>query len=495
MVLTVCIGASGSGKTTFLEDVFKVNKCVYIRQYHNIRPFIVVNKIPNFDPSALPFWNLYEEENVNVVVELLVTQKQQHTINNKPLTNTSQHNQDLLICLDEPFAGVTDDFVPYLKNRLSSMSQNHNVLLVTNDHVQAMKEMAKNSIVVSAIDRSFVSVNDMDKVNREVALNAVSNGNDYVHENSKDDQRFFFEVEVFSLAGGLGAVAGFTVFAMTMLIVSYWDSREGSEALVLVGVQIVAFFCINPYLIALADWRTYMTEESEALLHASVNYNKAMKSTLTLIVLLVISIVAFGVINLCMSVNTMAPAKYFVHMLFDSASLTFPFICVGLYTDLPLQVVQIIASLPFLCMIFFSTTFSPGAGLDGVKFLRFLFARFYFWCDLPAFQDLMEDCPDEGMLVPYTVMSGCLGLFLFLCLQLFLTFKAQRTASVGNAKRVEMENSVEFQQLQMKLFGAQLIKNPSHKKGGENGFKVVTPKGGKDKEGFALVATTGDEHL
>ena len=134
----------------------------------------------------------------------------------------------------------------------------------------------------------------------------------------------------------------------------------------------------------------------------------------------------------------MASGKYFVHMLFDSASLTFPFICVGLYTDLPLQVVQIIASLPFLCMIFFSTTFSPGAGLDGVKFLRFLFARFYFWCDLPAFQDLMEDCPDEGMLVPYSVMSGCLGLFLFLCLQVVLTFKAKRAVSVGDKKRADM---------------------------------------------------------
>jgi hypothetical protein len=315
-----------------------------------------------------------------------------------------------------------------------------------------------------------------------------------VHENSKDDLRFFFEVEVFSLAGGIGAVAGFTIFAMTMLILSYWDSAAGSEALVLVGVQIVAFFCINPYLIALADWRTYMTEESEALLHASVNSNKAMKSVLTLILLLVISVVAFGVINLCMSVDSMASGKYFVHMLFDSASLTFPFICVGLYTDLPLQVVQIIASLPFLCMIFFSTTFSPGAGLDGVKFLRFLFARFYFWCDLPAFQDLMEDCPDEGMLVPYSVMSGCLGLFLFLCLQVVLTFQAKRAVSVGDKKRADMEASDEFQKLQAKLFGASLIKSP--RKVDPNGFKVVTPKGSnKDKEGFALVATTGDENL
>jgi len=195
---------------------------------------------------------------------------------------------DLLLCLDEPFAGVTDDFVPYLKGRLEDMATRHNILLVTNDHVDAMRKLAKNTIVVSAIDRSKVTINDVERVDRELALNAVSNGNDYVHENTSADLKFFFEVEVFSLAGGLGAVAGFTgeqrlelrkrtvglcsniflpppsltlAFAMLMIILSFWDSREGSEALVLVGVQIVAFFCINPYLIALADWRTYMTEE------------------------------------------------------------------------------------------------------------------------------------------------------------------------------------------------------------------------------------------
>ena len=61
-----------------------------------------------------------------------------------------------------------------------------------------------------------------------------------------------------------------------------------------------------------------------------------------------------------------------VSMLFDSASLTLPFICFGLYSRLPLQIVQILASLPFLFMIFFSTTFSPGSGVAGVKALRYL---------------------------------------------------------------------------------------------------------------------------
>lgn len=63
MTITVCVGASGSGKTTFLEDVHKVHpKCVYIRQYHMMRPYIQVKTIPDFDPTQLPFWETYEKE-------------------------------------------------------------------------------------------------------------------------------------------------------------------------------------------------------------------------------------------------------------------------------------------------------------------------------------------------------------------------------------------------------------------------------------------------
>ena len=105
------------------------------------------------------------------------------------------------------------------------------------------------------------------------------------------------------------------------------------------GLQIIAFFCINPYLIALADWRDFMTEESEALMHASVETNKALKSCLTLALLFLISITTFGILNIC--IDGYESWNYFVAMLFDSASLTLPFICFGLYTPLPLQFVQV----------------------------------------------------------------------------------------------------------------------------------------------------------
>ncbi|EJK62033.1 hypothetical protein THAOC_17375 [Thalassiosira oceanica] len=62
MTLTVCVGASGSGKTTFLNDVHKSHKCTYIRQYHNLRPYIAVSSIPNFDPNKLPYWDIYVKE-------------------------------------------------------------------------------------------------------------------------------------------------------------------------------------------------------------------------------------------------------------------------------------------------------------------------------------------------------------------------------------------------------------------------------------------------
>jgi hypothetical protein len=74
----------------------------------------------------------------------------------------------------------------------------------------------------------------------------------------------------------------------------------------------------------------------------------------------------------------------------DSASLTFPFICLGLYTKLSFQAVCVLAGMPFLFMIFFSTTFSPGAGIEGLKALRYLFSRFYLWCMIPQVAPSME---------------------------------------------------------------------------------------------------------
>jgi len=45
MPLTVVVGSSGSGKTTFLEDVQKLNRCCYVKQYHTLRPYIEVRSV------------------------------------------------------------------------------------------------------------------------------------------------------------------------------------------------------------------------------------------------------------------------------------------------------------------------------------------------------------------------------------------------------------------------------------------------------------------
>merc|ERR1712224_1040518 len=274
---------------------------------------------------------------------------------------------DLLIVLDEPFAGVTDDFVPYIMERLDEMRIKHNILLVTNDHVAALTKMADSTITVSAIDRS------------KVLLNGVAKGGEYQHSLGNQDLSFFMQTEVLTSPHVHGSM-GFCVFAMLLFLMSFWESKKGQEALVLVGLQIVAFFAINPFLISLADWRNTVTEEADALMHASVQTMMHLKSVVTLILLVVINVITFGCLIAAMEDQAdnavVNDSGMWVSMLFDSASLTLPFICFGLYSRLPLQIVQILASLPFLFMIFFSTTFSPGSGVAGVKELRFLFARF-----------------------------------------------------------------------------------------------------------------------
>lgn len=455
MVLTVCIGASGSGKTTFLEQVYKANKCIYIRQYHRIRPFIQVNQIPNFYPSQLPFWETYLKEQPNVKVGGTMAGEftaglsggQRKMLLFELIYQRTKDHSGLLICLDEPFAGVTDDFLPYLSKRVEEIRTKHNLLLVTNDHVSTLTSQADNVLTVSAINRNIVKINDKEN-DREVAIHALSSGSQYKKVGSSDDIKFFFETEVFSSASGLGGVAGFTVFAMSLFIVSYWNSEPGSEALILVALQIIGYFCLNPYLLSLTDWRNHMIEESQALLHSSIRINKALKAIVTLVLLFVICTISFGVLNLI--IGTLGAPKYYGAMFFDSASLTFPFLCTGLYTNLPFEAVQIISSLPFLFMIFFSTTFSPGAGVEGVKALRYLFARFYFWCMLPNVQDYMEGCPNDNLML-YTALSGCLGLFLFFVGYMAYSLKASMDAKKDSGERQKLEESESFKTTQSQL--------------------------------------------
>jgi len=101
-----------------------------------------------------------------------------------------------------------------------------------------------------------------------------------------------------------------------------------------------------------------MLEEAEALLHASAMTNRFLKVILTLSLLLILSILEYGVVNAVID-NLFVEGKYWVAMLCDSASLTLPLVCLGLFTSLPFQLVQIVGSSPFLLMVFCSTTFSP----------------------------------------------------------------------------------------------------------------------------------------
>ena len=62
---------------------------------------------------------------------------------------------------------------------------------------------------------------------------------------------------------------------------------------------------------------------------------------------------------------------------------------------MPHQMVETFAIIPFLFLLFFSTAFSPGSGLPGIKALRYLFSRFYFWCMVDGVKDQMEGCPAD----------------------------------------------------------------------------------------------------
>ena len=109
--------SSGSGKTTFLNDVHRSHKCTYIRQYHNLRPYITVTKVPNFDPSSLPYWDIYVKEGTADKIKVGGTMAgefiaglsggQRKLFLFELIYQRTKAQKSLLIVLDEPFAGVT----------------------------------------------------------------------------------------------------------------------------------------------------------------------------------------------------------------------------------------------------------------------------------------------------------------------------------------------------------------------------------------------------
>ena len=204
-----------------------------------------------------------------------------------------------------------------------------------------------------------------------------------------------------------------------------------------------------------------MNEEAEALLHSSKSMNKALKSSVTMTLIFAISLVEFGLVNAV--VGGLSDFKFWIAILFDSGSMTFPFLCFGLYTGLPHQAVETLSSMPFLFMIFFSTTFSPGAGVPVLKELRYLFSRFYFWCMVPGVQDMMEGCPaDERLNVLYLCLSGLLGVVLFFAYQAVLTsIRNAKKAQASKLRETMMEDD-EFIQLQVEMYGEKQLRRLQH---------------------------------
>jgi hypothetical protein len=478
-----------------VSDVHKQHQCTYIRQYHLIRPYIVVSSIPNFDPKVLPYWDIYEREGTAATIKVGGTMAGEFTAGLSGgqrklllfelIRQRIENQSELLICLDEPFAGVTDDFVPFIVERLNEMRQKHNILLVTNDHVDTLTKMADNTITVSAIDRTKVKINNQEAVDREHTILALAVGDKYAYEANHADFKFFWDVEVAKNQSLMG-IGIFTAFSFLLFLATFWDSDSGYAALIVVAASIVAFFCINPYLLALTDWRNAMIEEAEALVHASEGMNRLLKTCLTLLICFVISLIEWGCINAV--TDQFSDVELWIGILFDSASLTFPLICLGIYTKMPFQAVQILGSLPFLLMIFLSTTFSPGAGVPVVKELRYLFSRFYLWCELPGVQNDVEGCPEEHNTL-YLVLSAFIGVFVFLLVQLALYCKHAAEDNKEEKKRAEIRELEEFQQLQIDLYGKKALRKLQHIDSANSLHKMdKTAKDASDDEELAGAA-------
>ena len=157
-----------------------------------MRPYIPVSKIPNFDPTRLPYWDIYVKEGKDSTIKVGGTMAGEFTAGLSGgqrklllfelICQRTAAQSELLIALDEPFAGVTDDFVPFIVERLNEMRKKHNIVLVTNDHVETLTSMADNTITVSAVDRSVVKVKEIEGVDRQRAIFALSIGDELLEQ-------------------------------------------------------------------------------------------------------------------------------------------------------------------------------------------------------------------------------------------------------------------------------------------------------------------------
>ncbi len=159
-------------------------------------------------------------------------------------------------------------------------------------------------------------------------------------------------------------------------------------------------------------------------------------------------------------IGTLTTAQFFFGILFDLLSSITPLIYMGLYTDWTDRSVQFLGQMPFLLMIFFSNAYSPGAGVYGIKELRYLFPKFYLWCMLPEDME-MEGCPEDSIL-RYLILSSFVFPMVFVLLGLVRALSANVHKSKKKSSQLEAIQSVEFATLQLELFGEKVLRKLKH---------------------------------
>lgn len=466
MPITLVIGSSGSGKTTFVEDVYKINKCCYIRQYHQIRPYIPVCQIPNFDPTMLPFWELYSKRVLNDKTNPSYQPKikiggmlgadsvrglsggQRKMMLFELVRQRTANTKGVLVILDEPFAGVTDEFVPFLARQLTEMRAKHSVLLVTNDHVKVLTGMSDTIITLSATDRLSVTL-DGETYDREIVTHAVAVGRNYDLPMGSRDVQFFIHTELINNPQLLGTI-GTCFVLLALFTLTFINSHTGSEALIAVALMVVQFFSAEQYMLSLPDWRNAIHLEADALLHRSRQTSFALKTVVAIALIFFIATATFGFAQIVL--GTLSTFDIWLYMLTDCLFMMFNFIAFGIYSNMPLLAIQPIGGLPFVATIFFSTTFSPGAGIPGIKALRYLFTRYYYWCALPHVQDSMEGCPSRYVSLGLAVLTGCSSIFIFFMFPALQALLCRHKTRAADQKHTLFCTQPSFSEIQGKVF-------------------------------------------
>lgn len=345
---------------------------------------------------------------------------------------------------------MTEDFVPFIQDRLETLRKRHNVVLVTNDHIDACTEMADNVLLVSALDRSHVVLNDTEKIDRQKAILALSTGEKFVYEtlgwNAID---FFVQVEVIHNPAVLSVFA-FLVVSFGCFLLGFWDSTTEFLDLVVLAAGFVDIFAINSWIIALAEWRDLVTEEAQALVHASRSTNIQLKIIQTVVMSFFVCVISWGV--LVAVVDDVKNWKVLVGFYFDHLAVVLPYFCFALHTNMNPQNVELVASLYILFVIFFSSSFSPGGGLPGIKGLRYLFSRFYFWCILDI--DGMEGCPEQDShSMAYLILTAFVETAIFLAVKGLFKVRDSFHKQAAHSMRESLESDEDFIRLKAQLYG------------------------------------------